>query len=141
MVIQLPEWLKGKPFPGEPLGCAMNVFDRSDIHSGQTVAIIGMDVSVGCSWNLSAGRDAVIELLLYGTQGGLSIRNVNGSFYDFIAERFSGTSCEKLHGPPDDWGGRAAVGWARNLGHSPGYDAAIEQAVTVATIIDRIYES
>ena len=30
------------PFPGEPLGCAMNVFNRSDIRAGQTVAIVGI---------------------------------------------------------------------------------------------------
>lgn len=39
--IKLPESLSGKPFPGEPLGCAMNIFDRSDIAAGDTVAIIG----------------------------------------------------------------------------------------------------
>lgn len=31
-----------KPFPGEPLGCAMNIFKRSDIKKGDTVAIIGI---------------------------------------------------------------------------------------------------
>jgi threonine dehydrogenase-like Zn-dependent dehydrogenase len=41
-VVVLPPALKGKPFPGEPLGCAMNIFRRSDIHSGQTVAVIGI---------------------------------------------------------------------------------------------------
>lgn len=41
-VVKLPEELKDKPFPGEPLGCAMNIFKRSDIKEGQTVAIIGM---------------------------------------------------------------------------------------------------
>ncbi|WP_187264096.1 zinc-binding dehydrogenase [Pontibacter beigongshangensis] len=34
--------LAGKPFPGEPLGCAMNIFRRSDIKAGQTVAILGI---------------------------------------------------------------------------------------------------
>lgn len=41
-VVKLPESLAGKPFPGEPLGCAMNIFRRSDIRAGQTVAIIGI---------------------------------------------------------------------------------------------------
>ena len=41
-VVKLPRELNGVPFPGEPLGCAMNVFRRSDIQSGQTVAIIGV---------------------------------------------------------------------------------------------------
>jgi threonine dehydrogenase-like Zn-dependent dehydrogenase len=41
-VVKLPESLAGKPFPGEPLGCAMNIFRRSDIRAGQTVAIVGI---------------------------------------------------------------------------------------------------
>jgi threonine dehydrogenase-like Zn-dependent dehydrogenase len=41
-VVKLPESLAGKPFPGEPLGCAFNIFRRSDIKSGQTVAIVGI---------------------------------------------------------------------------------------------------
>jgi threonine dehydrogenase-like Zn-dependent dehydrogenase len=40
-VVKLPRFLDGKPFPGEPLGCAMNIFSRSDIQKGQTVAIVG----------------------------------------------------------------------------------------------------
>ncbi|ANL75764.1 Zn-dependent alcohol dehydrogenase GroES-like protein (plasmid) [Rhizobium phaseoli] len=42
MVAVLPKELEGHPFPGEPLGCAMNIFGRSGIESGQTVAIIGI---------------------------------------------------------------------------------------------------
>ena len=42
MVARLPAALDGLPFPGEPLGCAMNIFDRSAIMAGQTVAIIGI---------------------------------------------------------------------------------------------------
>ncbi len=41
-VVKLPEALAGKPFPGEPLGCAMNIFKRSRIEAGQTVAILGI---------------------------------------------------------------------------------------------------
>jgi len=41
-VIPLPPSLAGQPFPGEPLGCAMNIFRRSDIQAGQTVAIVGI---------------------------------------------------------------------------------------------------
>lgn len=40
-LVVLPEALYDKPFPGEPLGCAMNIFERSDIKAGDTVAIIG----------------------------------------------------------------------------------------------------
>jgi threonine dehydrogenase-like Zn-dependent dehydrogenase len=41
-VVRLPESLAGRPFPGEPLGCAMNIFRRSEIEAGQTVAILGI---------------------------------------------------------------------------------------------------
>src|SRR3954468_1440983 len=40
-VIPLPGELDGTPFPGEPLGCAVNVFRRSAIEPGQLVAVIG----------------------------------------------------------------------------------------------------
>lgn len=40
--IRLPPALAGQPVPAEPLGCAMNIFGRSDIRSGQTVCIIGI---------------------------------------------------------------------------------------------------
>jgi threonine dehydrogenase-like Zn-dependent dehydrogenase len=41
-LVILPSELAGKPFPGEPLGCAMNIFRRSRIESGTTVAIVGI---------------------------------------------------------------------------------------------------
>jgi threonine dehydrogenase-like Zn-dependent dehydrogenase len=41
-VVLLPDSLAGQPFPGEPLGCAMNIFHRSAIEPGQTVAIVGI---------------------------------------------------------------------------------------------------
>ncbi len=40
-IVKLPPSLTG-PFPGEPLGCALNIFRRSDIRPGQTVAIVGI---------------------------------------------------------------------------------------------------
>ena len=40
-VVKLPASLDAIDFPGEPIGCAMNVFRRSDIEMGQTVAVIG----------------------------------------------------------------------------------------------------
>lgn len=41
-VVPLPSQLDGRPFAGEPLGCAFNIFRRSDIRPGQAVAIIGI---------------------------------------------------------------------------------------------------
>jgi 2-desacetyl-2-hydroxyethyl bacteriochlorophyllide A dehydrogenase len=41
-VVALPAALDGQPFPGEPLGCAANVFSRSGIGAGDTVTIVGV---------------------------------------------------------------------------------------------------
>ena len=41
-VVPLPAALAGRSFPGEPLGCAFNIFRRADIRAGQTVAIVGI---------------------------------------------------------------------------------------------------
>lgn len=40
-VVPLPASLADQPFPGEPLGCALNIFRRSGIRPGDTVAIVG----------------------------------------------------------------------------------------------------
>jgi len=40
--VRIPEQLSDGPLPAEPLGCAMNIFRRSDIQPGQTVAIVGI---------------------------------------------------------------------------------------------------
>jgi threonine dehydrogenase-like Zn-dependent dehydrogenase len=40
--VKIPDELAGVAFPGEPFGCAMNIFRRSGIHEGQTVAVVGI---------------------------------------------------------------------------------------------------
>jgi len=99
----------------------------------------GAIVQLASSWRLSAGRDAVISAAFYGTNGGARFRNVNGSFYDFRAERFRGTARETLAMPPDGWFGRAAVEWARRLADGALFDPAAERLVDVARVLDRIY--
>ena len=100
----------------------------------------GAVVRLACSWNLPAGRDAVIEASFHGTRGGAAFRNVGGSFYDFVAERFEGTRTTPLASPPDDWGGRAAVHWARALANGGAFDPRIERLEEVAAVLDAIYE-
>jgi predicted dehydrogenase len=121
---------------GVPLGSADQVEDyaiaRLDLESGAAVQL-------ACSWNLPAGRDAVIGASFYGTHGGAALRNVNGSFHDFVAERFRGTACEQLSAPPDAWGGRAAIAWARQLGEDGRFDEEVGNLVDVAEALDRIY--
>eukprot|EP00913_Durusdinium_trenchii_P010534 g9878.t1 len=99
----------------------------------------GTVVRIACSWRLQAGCDAAIQADFYGTAGGASMRNVNGSFYDFIGERFSGTSRERLVEPPDEWGGRAALAWAERLAENSAYDPDCANLIRVAEALDRIY--
>ncbi len=99
----------------------------------------GISARLACSWRLHAGQDAVIEVSVYGSRGGARMRNVNGSFYDFVTEQYAGTSCMTLAAPPDAWGERAIIAWAEQLAVSPAYDPEIEQINKVATVIDLIY--
>jgi threonine dehydrogenase-like Zn-dependent dehydrogenase len=41
-LVRLPAALDGQSFPGEPLGCAVNVFRRSELRPGDTVVVIGI---------------------------------------------------------------------------------------------------
>jgi NADPH2:quinone reductase len=41
-IVRLPAELDSEPFPGEPLSCAMNIFSRSGIEPGATVAVVGI---------------------------------------------------------------------------------------------------
>ncbi|RYZ11797.1 MAG: Gfo/Idh/MocA family oxidoreductase [Comamonadaceae bacterium] len=122
---------------GRPLGARPEVVE--DFATAQIELAGGAVMRLACSWNLSAGRDAVIEATFHGTRGGASMRNVGGSFYDFVAERYEGTRSHPLAAPPDDWGGRAAVLWARELAAGRGYDPAIERAIEVSGVLDAIY--
>ena len=99
----------------------------------------GAVVRLACSWRLQAGCDAMISAALYGTQGGARLGNVDGSFYDFIAERYRGTAREVLATPPDAWGGRAAADWAARLAAGERFDPEAERLVGVAEVLDRIY--
>ena len=40
--VKLPRAFANQPFPGEPLGCAMNIFRRSNIGRDDTVAVVGI---------------------------------------------------------------------------------------------------
>jgi predicted dehydrogenase len=99
----------------------------------------GAIVRLACSWRLQAGCDAVISAGFYGTEGGAALHNIDGSFYDFKAERFRGTARESLAAPPDSWGGRAALDWATRLARGERFDPAIKQIIPVTEVLDRIY--
>jgi predicted dehydrogenase len=122
---------------GEPLNSPAHVVE--DFALAELELSGGAVVRLACSWNLPAGCDAVIQASFFGTKAGAMLSNVDGSFYDFRADRFLGTTREQLCGPPDAWGGRAIVDWAGRLSQGSGFDPAAERLLGVATVIDAIY--
>ena len=122
---------------GEPL--SMNPGAVEDYAIAELILQNGAAVRLACSWKLPAGCDAVIQASFFGTNGGASLNNVNGSFYDFTATRLRGTSREPLASPPDAWGGRAAVDWAARLARGSGFDPSAERLIELAVLIDTIY--
>jgi predicted dehydrogenase len=123
---------RGGPVTAETEAVEDHAMARLDLSSGATVGL-------ACSWFLHAGRDAVIEATFHGDRGAVSLQNVDGSFYDFRAERWQGTRREVLAEPPDAWGGRAVLAWVDKLAAGPGYDEQVEDVLEVARVIDRIY--
>jgi predicted dehydrogenase len=122
---------------GEPLGPRLT---RVEDYALATLELEpGTVVQLACSWRLHAGCDAMISASFYGTDGGARLSNVNGSFYDFTAERYRGTARETLATPPDAWGGRAAADWAARLASGERFDPAAERLVDLARVLDQIY--
>lgn len=62
-VLRLPQELAGLPFPGEALGCAMNIFERSGIRASQRVAIVGAGFLGLLLTQLAAGAGAQVIVL------------------------------------------------------------------------------
>lgn len=122
---------------GEPLGV------RDDVVEDYALATLRLEtraaLRLACSWRLPVGQDAIISAHFYGTKAGAALRNVEGSFYDFVAERYDGTARDTLAQPPDEWGGRAAADWAARLAAGARFDAGSERLVAVAEVLDRIY--
>lgn len=99
----------------------------------------GAMANLACSWRLPAGRDAIIEASFYGTRGGLSLTNINGSFSDFQAYHYQGTSKIMLNDGPEKWQAGAVAEWANLLAVNPHFNPSIEALVPVAEILDAIY--
>ena len=105
-VVRLPESLDSAQFPGEPFGCAMNIFRRSDIHAGQTVAIIGIGF-LGAILTRLASRAGAIVIAISRRQQSLDLARAMGAaqciamddHYRIIAkvaELTGGRFCERV---------------------------------------------
>ncbi|HEY2499476.1 MAG TPA: Gfo/Idh/MocA family oxidoreductase [Candidatus Angelobacter sp.] len=110
-----------------------------DYATAQIDLASGPTVNMACSWRLSAGQDCVIAAEFYGTRGGAAFRNVNGSFYDFVAERYEGTKRIPLAFSPDSWSGRAALAWVERLRADERFETKNQELIQVAEVLDAIY--
>lgn len=117
------------PAAGEVEDYALGSFDLVD----------GAHVRIACSWNHSAGADALIRAAFRGTQRTAEMRNENGSFFDFSAELFSGRERRLLASPPDAWGGRAAVEWVEKLAIGERFAGSTTGLLESACLLDRLY--
>ena len=125
-------YCKGERLKGERELCEDYAIARLESAAGTVL-------NLACSWNLHAGCDAVIQAAFYGTKGGAALRNVDGSFFHFTAERFTRTRRDILTEPPDDWMGRAALDWAQKLSKSARYHSEVERLREVSAVLDSIY--
>jgi predicted dehydrogenase len=123
---------------GRPVGGKASVVED---YASVQLRLGDVAVQLTCSWRVSAGRDCVIEASFFGSEGGVALKNENGSFYDFVGERYQGTRTERLASPPDEWGGRAAVAFAARLAERPRFDADPAHLVRVAEVLDAIYDA
>ncbi len=101
----------------------------------------GLVTQLCCSWSAHTGKEAIIEFNFYGTKGGATFRNVNGSQFDFKGEYYKGTKRQVLSLPPDEWYGKSAVQWATLLANKNEYRWEVESYLKTANTLDRIYKS
>jgi predicted dehydrogenase len=128
--VEAHRWLRGAP-AGDG--------DAEDLCLATLELDGGAVARLACSWFSHEGRDAVIEATFRGRDGAASMHDVDGSFYDFATDLRRGTTTRAIAAPPDDWGGRAAIAWARGLAAGSGFDPGADRVVTVAEVLDRIY--
>ena len=88
-VVPLPAELDHQPFPGEAIGCAMNIFRRSDISEGQTVAIVGAGFLGLLLTQLAVSQGATV-IVLSRRQSVLDQALTNGAHAVFSTEDFWG---------------------------------------------------
>jgi threonine dehydrogenase-like Zn-dependent dehydrogenase len=105
-VVVLPDELDGLPFPGEPLGCAMNVFERSAIEPGQHVAVIGIGflgallvqlaVAAGARVVAIGRRPFALEVARrLGAEEAIAFDDV-GAIAEGVAQRTDGAGCARV---------------------------------------------
>jgi threonine dehydrogenase-like Zn-dependent dehydrogenase len=106
-VVPLPDRLADAPFPGEPLGCAMNIWRRSDIQKNQNVAIIGIGFlgalltqlasKAGASVIAISRRPWSLELAkLMGASDTIELDRDDSEIVARVEELTDGQGCERV---------------------------------------------
>jgi threonine dehydrogenase-like Zn-dependent dehydrogenase len=105
-VVRLPAALDGLPFPGEPLGCAMNIFRRGEISAGQTVAIVGVGFlgalliqlahKAGARVIAISRRDYSLEVARKAGADELAPMNDHWSIIERVKELTGGALCARV---------------------------------------------
>ena len=104
--VPLPSALDGQPVPGEALGCAFNVFARSDVREGHTVAIVGIGflgalltrlcAEAGARVIALSRRPFALELARrYGAADTLALGE-RGRVVEEVRERTGGALCDRV---------------------------------------------
>jgi threonine dehydrogenase-like Zn-dependent dehydrogenase len=102
--VLLPPELDGAPVPGEALGCAMNVFRRSDVRPGQDVAVIGVGFLGALLTQLAARAGARVFAVsrrpyareVARTCGAAETVPMDASAASTILEATGGKGCERV---------------------------------------------
>jgi threonine dehydrogenase-like Zn-dependent dehydrogenase len=103
-LVVLPTDLAGQPFPGEALGCAMNVLRRSRVQADQTVAVIGIGFLGALLTRLASQRAARVIALsrrpfaleLARRYGAAEVVALDDSPQQRVAELTGGRGCERV---------------------------------------------
>lgn len=124
---------------GEPLVSRTDMLE--DLAYAEFIQANGAIVRLACSWHAHIGRPASIQMAIMGTQGGALWSNVDGSFYDFELDLFSGAASERLSTTPDDWGPRALRRWLKRLQVDNRFDPRASGILRSAALIEEVYRA
>ncbi|HKF82079.1 MAG TPA: Gfo/Idh/MocA family oxidoreductase [Solirubrobacterales bacterium] len=140
-LVDLALWLTGAEQVGVETARTLSLHGHAveDQASAELTLDDEVRARLACSWFQPAGGECAFECTAWGSEGAVSVRNVGGSFYDFRAELWRGTSAEKLAEPPDAWGGRAIGAWTARLATDRRYDPAADELELLARTIDDVY--
>jgi threonine dehydrogenase-like Zn-dependent dehydrogenase len=105
-VVKLPDSLNRLDLPLEPFGCAMNIFRRSDIREGQTVAVIGIGFLGAILVRLASNAGVRViaisrrreSLDLARTMGAVETVGMHehGAIIERVRELTDGTFCDRV---------------------------------------------